>query len=95
MLSISTISSGSSVNSSILKKSLEDIDHEIDPIENFKNLDLNGIQSQFQQVIQLPVHISIMTFNLNPYNRDINPSTNEGLKLFFKSNGRNKGQPET
>ena len=67
--------SSTSINSSISNSSVEDQDHERDPINNFENLNLHAVPLNFP----LPV---IMAYNLNPYNGDINPSTNEGLNCF-------------
>ena len=73
----SDTNSSQSLNQSISDSSIEDHDQEIDPIEKFKELNLNAVQ------LNLPLRVT-MAYNLNPYNGDINPSTNEGLKLFLK-----------
>ena len=86
----SSTSSSFSETSSSFNKSFEDIEDEIDPIENFEDLDLNRIEIQFQPDVHLPVPPPIMAYNLNPYNGNINPSQSEGLKLFLKATEERK-----
>ena len=83
-------SSSSSETSSSFNESFEDIEDEIDPIENFEDLDLNRIEIQFQPDVHLPAPPPIMDYNLNPYNGNINPSRSELLKLFLKATEEQK-----
>ena len=62
------------VQTEISEITFEDYDHEQDPIENLEELNLNAVHLN----VPLPV---TMAFNLNPYNGDINPITNEPYKL--------------
>ena len=71
------------VQTEISDITFEDHDHEQDPIENLDEPNLNAVHLN----VPLPV---TMAFNLNPYNGDINPSTNEGLKLFLKATEEKK-----
>ena len=79
----SDTNSSTSINSAISNSSVADQDNEQDPINDFKNLNLHAVP------LNLPPPI-IMAYNLNPYNGDIDPSTNEGLKLFLKATEEKK-----
>ena len=81
----SDTASSQSLNQSISDSSVEDHDQEIqiDLLGNFEELNLNAAQ------LNLPLSIT-MACNLNPYNGDINPSTNKGLELFLKATEEKK-----
>ena len=85
-----SLSSTSSADSISLDDLHEVIDHEIDHINNFNNLHLVFGQNRTQIQNNIPVPLPIMAFNLNPYNGDLNPSTNDGLKLFLKATEERK-----
>ena len=80
-------SSSSSEESLNLDNLQEEYEINLDPINNFENLIIDNKQLQ-AQLIQPP----IMSFNSNPYCSDINPSMNEGLKLFLKATEERKAE---